>query len=57
MHKESEQTAPIRLRKENIMKEFWNYVQTSFTAVGGWLGWFLEGCDGLVVALIIFVVL
>ena len=39
------------------MKEFWNYVQTSFTAVGGWLGWFLEGCDGLVVALIIFAVL
>lgn len=29
------------------MKEFWNYVQMVFTAIGGWLGWFLGGCDGL----------
>lgn len=27
-------------------------VQLVFTAVGGWLGWFLGGCDGLLYALI-----
>lgn len=37
------------------MKEFWNSVQMVFTAVGGWLGWFLGGCDGLLYALIAFV--
>lgn len=36
------------------MKEFWNMVQLIFTAVGGWLGWFLGGCDGLLIALVIF---
>jgi len=36
------------------MKEFWNTVQLIFTAVGGWLGWFLGGCDGLLYALIAF---
>lgn len=38
------------------MKEFWNSIQLIFTAIGGWLGWFLGGCDGLLYALIIFVV-
>lgn len=38
------------------MKEFWNTIQFIFTAIGGWLGWFLGGCDGLMIALIIFVV-
>lgn len=38
------------------MKEFWNVIQMVFTAVGGWLGWFLGGCDGLLFALIAFVV-
>ena len=37
------------------MKEFWNVIQLVFTAVGGWLGWFLGGCDGLLYALIAFV--
>ena len=32
------------------MKEFWNTVQFVFTAVGGWLGYFLGGCDGLIYA-------
>lgn len=39
------------------MKEFWNVIQLIFTAVGGWLGWFLGGCDGLHYALIAFVVI
>ena len=39
------------------MKEFWNSIQFVFTAIGGWLGWFLGGCDGLIIALVIFAVL
>ena len=39
------------------MREFWNVIQLIFTAVGGWLGWFLGGCDGLLYALLIFVTL
>ena len=38
------------------MKEFWNFIQMVFMAVGGWLGWFLGGCDGLLYALIAFVI-
>ena len=36
------------------MKEFWNTIQCVFTAVGGWLGYFLGGCDGLLIALVVF---
>ena len=39
------------------MKEFWNSVQFVFAAIGGWLGWFLGGCDGLLYTLIAFVVI
>ena len=39
------------------MKEFWNFIQLIFTAIGGWLGYFLGGCDGLLYALIAFVVI
>ncbi len=39
------------------MKEFWNTIQLVFAAVGGWLGWFLGGCDGLLYALLAFVVI
>lgn len=39
------------------MKEFWNVIQLVFAAVGGWLGWFLGGCDGLLFALIAFVII
>ena len=38
------------------MKEFWASIQVAFAAVGGWLGWFLGGCDGLLYALLAFVV-
>ena len=38
------------------MKEFWNLCQFRFTAAGGWLGYFLGGCDGLLIALVIFAV-
>lgn len=39
------------------MKEFWNSIQFIFTAVGGWLGYFLGGCDGLLYTLLAFVAL
>ena len=38
------------------MKEFWGTIQLAFAAIGGWLGWFLGGCDGLLYALIAFAV-
>ena len=38
------------------MKEFWNTVQLVFAGIGGWLGYFLGGCDGLLYALLAFVV-
>ena len=37
------------------MKEFWISIQVAFTAVGGWLGWFLGGCDGLLYALLVVI--
>lgn len=38
------------------MKEFWNTIQVVFTAVGGWLGYFLGGYDGLLYALVVFMI-
>ena len=38
------------------MKEFWNTIQLVIAAIGGWRGWFLGGCDGLLYALIAFAV-
>lgn len=37
------------------MKEFWSLCQLVFTVTGGWLGYFLGGCDGLLFTLLIFV--
>ena len=39
------------------MKNIWTSVQVAFSAIGGWLGWFLGGCDGLLYALLAFVVI
>lgn len=36
------------------MKDFWNVVQLIFSALGGWLGYFLGGCDGLLYTLLAF---
>lgn len=36
------------------MKEFWNMIQMVFAAVGGWLGYYMGGCDGLLLALVAF---
>lgn len=44
-------------RRFENMKEFWNTIQVIFTAIGGWLGYFMGGCDGLLYALLAFVVM
>ena len=39
------------------MKVLWTTNQISFAAIGGFVGWFLGGCDGLMYALIAFAVI
>lgn len=36
------------------MREFWDLVRLAIAALGGWLGWFVGGLDGLVIALVLF---
>ena len=36
------------------MKDFWNVIQLIFSALGGWLGYFLGGCDGMLYTLLAF---
>ena len=38
------------------MKEIWSWIQTAFTILGGLLGWFLAGFDGLLYALVALMV-
>ena len=35
-----------------MMKDVWNMIQFTLTLIGGWIGWFLGGMDGLIYALI-----
>ena len=49
-------------KEELIMRNFsidiiWAKIQMAIAALGGWLGYFLGGMDGLMIALIIFMVL
>ena len=39
------------------MKDFIHTLQLLFTAIGGYIGWFLGGFDGLIYALVAFVVI
>ena len=54
---------PYQNNKEEItMRDFsidliWTKVQIAITAIGGWLGYFLGGMDGLLIALLVFAVL
>ena len=38
------------------MRDFWTIIKASLAAVGAWLGYFLGGNDGLLYALLVFVV-
>ena len=35
----------------------WAKIQAAITAVGGWIGWFLGGVDGMLIALIVLMAL
>ena len=35
----------------------WAKIQAAITALGGWLGYFLGGMDGLLIALLVFVII
>jgi toxin secretion/phage lysis holin len=35
----------------------WTKIQMAITAIGGWIGWFLGGVDGMLVALIVLMAL
>ena len=35
----------------------WAKIQIAITALGGWLGYFVGGCDGLFIALLVFAIL
>lgn len=48
--------AKINESEDFTMKDLWNTIQIIFTALGGWLGWFLGGFDGLLYTLVAFVV-
>nr|DAD64649.1 MAG TPA: holin [Caudoviricetes sp.] len=37
------------------MKELWNSIQLIFSIVGGGFGYLMGGCDGIIIALILFV--
>lgn len=39
------------------MKNFINIFKLIFTTIGGYFGWFVGGCDGVMYALIIFIVI
>ena len=39
------------------MKEVWTWIQIAFSALGGFIGWFLGGNDGFIYALLAFVVI
>ena len=39
------------------MREFWCLMQMILTAIGGWIGFFVGGADGMVYALIAFVII
>ena len=44
-------------KEDKTMKQIWTGIQIAFSALGGFLGWFLGGADGFLYALIAFVVI
>ncbi len=52
----------IHFKEETAMRDFsidlvWAKIQGAITVVGGWLGYFLGGMDGLMITLVVFVAL
>ena len=50
------------MKGDSIMRDFsidliWTKVQIAATAVGGWIGYFLGGKDGMLIALVVFMAL
>jgi toxin secretion/phage lysis holin len=43
--------------RRKYMKDVINTIQLIFTAIGGYIGWFLGGFDGLIYSLVAFVVI
>lgn len=43
-------------KEVKAMKNLWNTIQLVLATLGGWIGYFMGGCDGLIYALIAFVV-
>lgn len=39
------------------MKEVWNDIRLLIATIGGWVGFFIGGCDGLIITLLIFVII
>lgn len=39
------------------VETIWGGIRAALVAIGGWLGWFVGGMDGVVVALVLFMVL
>ena len=39
------------------MKEVWTWIQIAFSALGGFVGWFLGGADSFLYALLAFVII
>ncbi|MEG0985809.1 MAG: phage holin family protein [Clostridia bacterium] len=39
------------------MDLIWNKIQIACAVLGGWLGWYLGGADGLLITLLVFVIL
>ena len=39
------------------MKEMWNDIRLLIATIGGWVGFFIGGCDGLIITLLIFVII
>lgn len=39
------------------MKQIWTLIQIAFSALGGFIGWFLGGNDGFIYVLMVFVII
>ena len=46
-----------QFKEDKTLKQIWTGIQIAFSALGGFLGWFLGGADGFLYALIAFVVI